>query len=223
MDQMFFADVYRYNVPGHMQVFLSFQLGTSHKNKVASVLDKLKHKGMKGHNISDNEMVKTHMQYLIGGTSNVLNEHLFQFSMNLSQLYVQCPQMCPPTESSFLVLPKGDGMLPMWQIAMAATMLFNTVQIFVTLHLTKCLYNNVPVAHPGNMLWLRQPGEIVPNMPRSLFTIPHALYSAPKASGCWSSAFPRSGILLLDIGRTVVSYYRSLEPPDSYLVNRCHP
>ena len=59
--------------------------------------------------------------------------------------------MCPPTESSFLVLPKGDGMLPMWQIAVAATALFNTVQNFVTLHFTKRLYNNVPAAHPGTI------------------------------------------------------------------------
>jgi hypothetical protein len=37
----------------------------------------------------------------------------------------------------------------MWQIAVAATALFNAVQNFVTLHLTKRLYNNVPAAQPG--------------------------------------------------------------------------
>jgi Erg28 like protein len=37
----------------------------------------------------------------------------------------------------------------MWQIVVAATALFNTVQNFVTLHFTKRLYNNVPAAHPG--------------------------------------------------------------------------
>jgi hypothetical protein len=37
----------------------------------------------------------------------------------------------------------------MWQIAVAATALFNTVQNFVTLHFTKRLYNNVPAVHPG--------------------------------------------------------------------------
>jgi hypothetical protein len=39
----------------------------------------------------------------------------------------------------------------MWQIAVAATALFNAVQNFVTLHLTKRLYNNVPSSHPGNI------------------------------------------------------------------------
>jgi len=37
----------------------------------------------------------------------------------------------------------------MWQITVAATALFNAVQNFVTLRLTKRLYNNVPAAHPG--------------------------------------------------------------------------
>jgi hypothetical protein len=55
----------------------------------------------------------------------------------------------PPAESSFLVLPQGDGKLPTWQIAVAATALFNTVQNFVTLQFTKRLYNNVPATHPG--------------------------------------------------------------------------
>ena len=58
-------------------------------------------------------------------------------------------KICSPTESSFLDLPEGGGMLPMWQIAVAAAALFNTVQNFVTLHFTKQLYNNVPAAHPG--------------------------------------------------------------------------
>ena len=37
----------------------------------------------------------------------------------------------------------------MWQIAVATTALFNTIQSFITLHFTKRLYNNVPAAHPG--------------------------------------------------------------------------
>lgn len=56
-----------------------------------------------------------------------------------------------PLKSSSLVLPQGDGKLPTWQIAVAVTALFNTVQNFVTLHFTKRLYNNVPAAHPGIM------------------------------------------------------------------------
>lgn len=56
------------------------------------------------------------------------------------------------TEPYFIVLPQGDGLLPTWQIALAATSLFNTVQNFLTLHFTKRLYNNVPATHPGILL-----------------------------------------------------------------------
>ena len=47
------------------------------------------------------------------------------------------------------VLPGGDGYLPAWQMIVAATAVFNTVQNFVTLSLTKRLYNNVPATQPG--------------------------------------------------------------------------
>jgi hypothetical protein len=47
------------------------------------------------------------------------------------------------------VLPRGDGNLPAWQMILAVTSLFNTVQNFVTLSLTKRLYNNVPPTQPG--------------------------------------------------------------------------
>ncbi|KAI0264385.1 Erg28-like protein, partial [Gloeopeniophorella convolvens] len=40
-------------------------------------------------------------------------------------------------------LPPGDGSLPSWHIAVAATAIFNTVQNYITLHFTKRLYNNV--------------------------------------------------------------------------------
>jgi len=43
----------------------------------------------------------------------------------------------------------------MWQIAVAATALFNTVQNFVTLHFTKRLYNNVPATQPVTPLQAR--------------------------------------------------------------------
>ncbi|KAF8501610.1 Erg28-like protein [Russula emetica] len=52
-------------------------------------------------------------------------------------------------------LPEGDGKLPMWQIAVAATALFNTVQNFVTLQFTKRIYNNVPASHPVTPLQAR--------------------------------------------------------------------
>ncbi|KAI0279345.1 tryptophan synthase beta subunit-like PLP-dependent enzyme [Russula aff. rugulosa BPL654] len=72
--------IYRYNVPDRAQVFLSFQLETSSRAKeVAGVLEELERGGMNGHDISDDEMAKSHTRYLIGGASDVPNERLFRF------------------------------------------------------------------------------------------------------------------------------------------------
>ncbi|KAI0254960.1 Erg28-like protein [Lactifluus subvellereus] len=52
-------------------------------------------------------------------------------------------------------LPQGDGYLPIWQVVVAGAALFNTVQTFLTLHLTKRLYNNVPETQPVTPLQAR--------------------------------------------------------------------
>ncbi|KAN0132992.1 Erg28 [Lactarius tabidus] len=52
-------------------------------------------------------------------------------------------------------IPQGNGNLPVWQMVVAASALFNTVQNFVTLSLTKRLYNNVPAAQPVTSLQAR--------------------------------------------------------------------
>jgi threonine dehydratase len=72
--------IYRYNAPDRAHVFLSFQLESSSRAKeVASVLDELERGGMNGHDISDDEMAKSHARYLIGGASDVPNERIFRF------------------------------------------------------------------------------------------------------------------------------------------------
>jgi hypothetical protein len=72
--------IYRYNAHDRAQVFLSFQLDTSSRAKeVASVLNELERGGMTGHDISDDEMAKSHARYLIGGASDVPNERIFRF------------------------------------------------------------------------------------------------------------------------------------------------
>ncbi|KAI9461598.1 Erg28-like protein [Lactarius psammicola] len=53
------------------------------------------------------------------------------------------------------LLPQGDGKLPVWQMAVAATAVFNTLQNFITLRFTKRLYNNVPAAQPVTALQAR--------------------------------------------------------------------
>jgi len=72
--------IYRYNAPDRAHVFLSFQLETtSRTEEVAAVLDELERGGMKGCDISDDEMAKSHARYMIGGASEVPNERVFRF------------------------------------------------------------------------------------------------------------------------------------------------
>lgn len=72
--------IYRYNAPDRAHVFLSFQLETTFRTKeVAAVLDELEREGMKGCDISDDEMAKSHARYMIGGASDVPNERIFRF------------------------------------------------------------------------------------------------------------------------------------------------
>ena len=72
--------IYRYNAPDRAHVFLSFQLESSSRAKeVANVLDELERGGMNGHDISDDELAKSHARYLIGGASDVPNERIFRF------------------------------------------------------------------------------------------------------------------------------------------------
>ncbi|KAI0058102.1 threonine dehydratase I [Artomyces pyxidatus] len=71
---------YRYNSDQRAHVFLSFQLETkSRATEVAAVLAALENEGMKGYDISDDEMAKSHARYMIGGTSEAPNERLFRF------------------------------------------------------------------------------------------------------------------------------------------------
>ena len=51
-----------------------------------------------------------------------------------------------PTSLNFsAVLPQTEGYLPKWQLFVAATALFNTVQNFTSLKLTKRLYGGSPL------------------------------------------------------------------------------
>ncbi|KZT10812.1 threonine dehydratase I [Laetiporus sulphureus 93-53] len=72
--------IYRYSNPQRAQIFLSFKLETkSRASEVADVLAALERQDMKGFDISDDEMAKTHARYMIGGCQNVPNERLFRF------------------------------------------------------------------------------------------------------------------------------------------------
>lgn len=72
--------IYRYNNPERAQIFLSFKLESQNRAKeVADVLSTLEKQDMKGFDISDDELAKTHARYMIGGCSSVANERLFRF------------------------------------------------------------------------------------------------------------------------------------------------
>ncbi|THH02288.1 hypothetical protein EW026_g565 [Hermanssonia centrifuga] len=72
--------IYRYNDPERAQVFMSFKLSTTHREKeVSDLLASLEKQGMQGSDISDDELAKSHARYMIGGRVNVPNERLFRF------------------------------------------------------------------------------------------------------------------------------------------------
>jgi threonine dehydratase len=86
--------IYRYNRTtddtgrGHMaHVFLSFKLESTNRSKeVSDLLSTLEREGMKGFDISDDEMAKSHTRYMIGGCTVVPNERLFRFGMHMAFL-----------------------------------------------------------------------------------------------------------------------------------------
>ncbi|KAI0339879.1 threonine ammonia-lyase [Trametopsis cervina] len=72
--------IYRYNDPVRAQVFLSFKLETTNRaEEVGDVLLQLKKLDMKGFDISDDELAKSHARYMIGGRVAVPNERIFRF------------------------------------------------------------------------------------------------------------------------------------------------
>jgi threonine dehydratase len=71
---------YRYSSPDLARVFVSFRLDTPLRAKeVSEVLSGLENEGMKGFDISDDEMAKSHARYMIGGCAVVPHERIFRF------------------------------------------------------------------------------------------------------------------------------------------------
>ncbi|KIM40097.1 hypothetical protein M413DRAFT_19326 [Hebeloma cylindrosporum] len=74
--------IYRYNVSGERaHILLSFKLQTtSRETEVREVLSALANADMSGLDISDDEMAKSHVRYMIGGCQTVANERIFRFA-----------------------------------------------------------------------------------------------------------------------------------------------
>jgi threonine dehydratase len=76
--------IYRYNSPDIAHVYISFKLSTANRQaEVAEVLSTLENRGMKGFDIIDDEMAKSHARYMIGGAKTVENERIFRFGSPL--------------------------------------------------------------------------------------------------------------------------------------------
>ena len=72
--------IYRYNDPDVAHVFISFHLETNaRKKEVEDVLSALNARGMRGSDISEDEMAKSHARYMIGGCKKVPYERVFRF------------------------------------------------------------------------------------------------------------------------------------------------
>lgn len=63
-------------------MLLSFKLqSTARELEVREILNALEQEDMKGFDISDDEMAKSHIRYMIGGCQKVPNERVFRFGM----------------------------------------------------------------------------------------------------------------------------------------------
>jgi len=73
---------YRYNLSrDKAHILLSFKLQTtSRETEVREILAALENADMPGLDISDNEMAKSHVRYMIGGCQTVKNERVFRFA-----------------------------------------------------------------------------------------------------------------------------------------------
>ncbi|KAG9300437.1 hypothetical protein G9A89_010062 [Geosiphon pyriformis] len=69
---------YRYSDSENAWIYMSFRV-QHHEKEVPEILEELKNNGMRGQDISDNEMAKSHARYLVGGRSRVENERLYRF------------------------------------------------------------------------------------------------------------------------------------------------
>ncbi|KAJ3874939.1 tryptophan synthase beta subunit-like PLP-dependent enzyme [Lentinula edodes] len=75
--------IYRYNkstAPDRAHVLVSFKVDAKKRTaEIKSLLNEFEAGGMKGHDISDNELAKSHGRYLIGGSQPVPNERMIRF------------------------------------------------------------------------------------------------------------------------------------------------
>lgn len=71
---------YRYAKEDSASVLMGISLNTvDREQELSSLLDRLRSDGMHAQDISDNELAKTHIRYLVGGRSGARDERLYMF------------------------------------------------------------------------------------------------------------------------------------------------
>ncbi|KAG9023699.1 hypothetical protein FRB95_012630 [Tulasnella sp. JGI-2019a] len=86
--------VYRYNGTSRAHIVISFILQSplSRAAEVNEICSKLRAQKMDGQDISDNELAKSHVRYLVGGRTFVPDERLISFDVAKVLVGVQVPQ-----------------------------------------------------------------------------------------------------------------------------------
>lgn len=70
---------YRYNDPESAHIYISFSV-QDRKSEIKTIQEQFQEDGgIQGHDISDNELAKSHARYLVGGKARVENERIFRF------------------------------------------------------------------------------------------------------------------------------------------------
>lgn len=68
---------YRYRSPDLARVYISFSVGD--RSEVAEIISEITNSGMKAHDMSDNDLAKSHCRYMVGGSADLAEERLFSF------------------------------------------------------------------------------------------------------------------------------------------------
>ncbi|KAI7237123.1 Threonine dehydratase [Hortaea werneckii] len=71
---------YRYSNPGSADVLIGLSVSAStRQHDIKDLIERLEQDGMTAHDLSGDELAKSHIRYLVGGRSNAENERLFAF------------------------------------------------------------------------------------------------------------------------------------------------
>lgn len=68
---------YRYRCPDLARVYISFSVGD--RSEVDGIITDITKSGMKAHDMSDNDLAKSHCRYMVGGSPDLKEERLFSF------------------------------------------------------------------------------------------------------------------------------------------------